>query len=99
LKRILFLLVVVALGCLAAGVAMAAPSHDAASPATTISSDPLSPDPYLGGAIESKVPMAHFCRDTIPSVCQQLAPGDPCDTPIGCICGYSGGQLICGRFH
>ena len=95
MKKFLLLLAVVAMGCLAAGAAMAGPSSP--SPATLSSTQPAL-DPYLGGVIDSKVPMAKNCSDTIPSVCQNLAPGDSCDSPVGCVCGYSSGRLRCGRF-
>jgi hypothetical protein len=96
MKRLLFLVVLVAMGSLAAAVVMAAPSHHAASPATTLSSAQPALDPYLGGPIESRVPMAHFCQDY--GQCDFTPPGDPCDTPRGCVCGYSSGRLRCGRF-
>jgi hypothetical protein len=92
-KRWLFLLAVVALWCLTASLAMAQ-SQPSVAPAATVAA----PDPYVGGPIESKVPLARFCRDTIPSVCEGIPPGDPCDTPAGCVCGYSGGHVRCGRF-
>ena len=99
-KRSLFLLfAVVAMWCLTATLAMAQDQPGAAAPsAAMVSAGQPASDPYLGGPIESKVPLARFCRDEIPSVCNSLAPGDPCDTPIGCICGYASGHLRCGRF-
>ena len=94
MKRVLFLLVVLAMGCLAAGVVMAGQAH--ASKPTTLSSAQPALDPYLGGPIESKVPMVPRCIDY--GQCELHAPGDPCGPPAGCTCGYASGRIRCGRF-
>lgn len=96
-KLALLVLGIAILSCCSA-LAFAADKPAPATPATLSQAQP-SLDPYLGSPIQSRVPMARQCRDEIPSVCQYKAPGDPCDTPVGCICGYSSGQLRCGRFH
>lgn len=53
-------------------------------------------DPYLGGQLQSKVPMARFCVDS--GQCDFQPNGSPCDTPQGCVCGWSGTRRKCGRF-
>lgn len=55
-------------------------------------------DPLLGGDLSSRAPVVRFCRDW--GQCQQqIPPGEPCDTAIGCVCGFGGASgWVCGRF-
>lgn len=96
MKRFLFLLVVVAMGCLAAGAVMAADQPNTATPNTALSSAQPTLDPFLGGPIQSKVPMVPNCIEN--GFCALHAPGDSCAPPAGCTCGYSSGHIKCGRF-
>ena len=97
-KRSLILLVAaVAVWCLGASAALAQDQAGTAAPNVTApSTSQLPSDPYLGGAIVTKVPMARFCRDY--GQCEFEPNGTPCDTPQGCVCGYSGFRRKCGRF-
>lgn len=56
----------------------------------------LAMDPYLGGELQSKVPMARFCVDS--GQCEFQPNGTPCDTPQGCVCGWTSHGRKCGRF-
>src|SRR5262245_31190885 len=87
--------------CLGFGVAsakVAAPAKSAAPAVAAVASVAPTPaiDPYLGGSLKAKVPMAHFCTDN--PQCKQLADGTPCDTPAGCVCGFNGFKRVCGHF-
>jgi len=109
MKRTLLLIGLTVAGCLSMGIALADTAPTAPSP--VVLGAPATPaplalgastapdmDPYLGGELKTQVPSALRCRDEIPSVCESLPNGDKCDTPKGCVCGWSGGQRACGRF-
>ena len=96
-KRTLLLLVALVAGGFAASSASA---QDSAAPVTpTVSAAPapaLPADPYLGGALATRVPQATACRDE--GQCEFQPNGTKCDTPKGCVCGWAGGQRECGRW-
>lgn len=94
------------LGVLILGVLLLGASHQAIAATSPAVGAPSvqnhhptpspAPDPFLGGDLTSKVPVATRCNDY--HQCDNLVPGTPCDTPIGCICGYSGMKAVCARF-
>jgi hypothetical protein len=95
--RLLLLVMVVAVSCLASAVALGSDQAPAAGPAYAAPSSSMpSADPFLGGEIATRIPLAQYCQDY--GQCASTPPGTPCDTPRGCVCGYSSGQLRCGRF-
>lgn len=100
MKRALMLLGILAIACLGAGVAAAAETP-APTPVLVATSSPAAPamDPYLGGEFMTWVPSAKECANSEPSQCEFQPNGHPCDTPAGCVCGWSGGQRKCGRFN
>lgn len=105
MKRTLLLIGFIVAGCLGMGTALAdtAPTapvvlgtSTAPAPlALEISATPEM-DPYLGGELRTQVPSALRCRDE--GQCELMPNGDKCDTPKGCVCGWSGGQRACGRW-
>ena len=104
MKRALTLFALIAIVGLSSGAAAAevAAAKTAPAPVTLSTPPPATPsptlavDPYLGGELQSRVPMARFCRDW--GQCELQPNGDPCDTPVGCVCGWGGGQRRCGRW-
>ena len=93
-----FTLLIFGLGISAS--AMAAVPAKSVAPTTvavTAKAPPsLAMDPYLGGELQSKVPMARYCVDY--GQCELMPNGDPCDTPQGCVCGWTFSGRKCGRF-
>jgi len=97
MKRTLVLFALLMVCCLGVGAAAAADATaPAKAPVALSTTSTLTMDPYLGGDLQSRVPMARFCRDW--GQCELNPNGDPCDTPTGCVCGWAGGQRRCGRF-
>ena len=96
-KRTLLLLVALVAGGFAASTtsaqAAAAPVTPTVSAVTAVS---LPADPYLGGALATHVVEAVACRDW--GQCELNPNGTPCDTPRGCVCGWSGTKRKCGRY-
>lgn len=99
--RSLAFVALVALALSAPTVVLATPAHDASASTAAVSAPTdlgVAPanDPYLGGDLSSQVPTATNCNNF--GQCDGIAPGTPCDTPIGCVCGYSHAKYLCGRF-
>ena len=93
-----FTLLIGGLGISASAKAAVPAKSVAPTQVTVAASAPpsLAMDPYMGGELQSKVPMARFCVDS--GQCEFQPNGTPCDTPQGCVCGWSSSRRRCGRF-